>query len=168
MKEIKSVFIPIGLVLALFLAGHLIWQASHARPVPVLKETDTVLDMTVNHAPLHHTGSDITIPEEYDKNSILTRLAQSEMIWIEHLYKGESSSMGEAELWISVLLEDEGFVNIYLGEKNLAETENALYEITDGAALLADIKEILTQSDAVLLGEGYSTYPVMLYGEDSP
>ncbi len=168
MKEIKSVFIPIGLVLALLLAAHLIWQAFHARPVPILEETDAVRAITVNESLSSHAETPFPIPEEYDKNRLLTRLSQSEMVWVEHLHKGESTHIGETELWISVLLEDEGFVDIHLGQNNLVQTANALYEITDGAALLADIKEILTQSDAVLLGEGYSTYPVMLYGEDSP
>lgn len=168
MKGHVKFWIILILALAALLGGDAVWRACRSRPVPVLNETDMVLDVTVSNAPLHHTESDITIPEEYDKNSILTRLTQSEMIWVEHLYKGEASSMGEAKLWISILLEDEGFVNIYLGEKTLVEKKSALYEITDGEQLLADIKAMLTAEDTILLGEGYSTYPVMLYGKGNP
>lgn len=163
MKEHKNVFITLGIVilaLAALLGGDAAWRAFRARPVPVLEETDVVLDIVVNEGLGSHAESGITIPEEYDKNQILTRLAQSEMVWMERMYNGKSYQAGAAELWISVLLEDEGFMNIHLGERYIVHTKNALYEITDGEQLLADIKALLFPEDVVLLGEGYQTYPV--------
>lgn len=163
MKEHKNVFIPLGiviLVLAALLGGDAAWRAFHARPVPVLEETDVVLDIVVNEGLGSHAESGITIPEEYDENQLLTRLAQSEMVWTERMSNGKSYQAGAAELWISVLLEDEGFMNIHLGERYIVHTKNALYEITDGEQLLADIKALLSPEDVVLLGEGYQTYPV--------
>lgn len=131
------------LALAAVLGGDAIRRAFRARPVPVLEETDVVLDIVVNEGLGSHAESGITIPEEYDENHLLTRLSQSEMIWAERMYNGKSYQAGAAELWISVLFEDEGFMNLYLGERYIVQTKNALYEITDGEQLLADIKEIL-------------------------
>lgn len=163
MKEHKNVFITLGIVilaLAALLGGDAAWRAFRARPVPVLEETDVVLDIVVNEGLGSHAESGITIPEEYDKNQILTRLAQSEMVWMERMYNGKTSQIGDAELWISVLLENEGFMNIHLGEKYIVQTGKTVYEITDGEQLLADIKALLSPEDVVLLGEGYQTYPV--------
>lgn len=143
----KKAFITLGIVvlaLAAVLGGDAAWRAFRSRPVPVLDETAVVLDIVVNEGLCSHAESGITIPEEYDENQLLTRLSQAEMVWVEYLYRGESYQAGADELWISVLLEGEGFMNLFLGEKYIVHTKNALYEITDGEQLLADIKAILS------------------------
>ena len=165
MKEHKNTFIALGilvLALAALLGGDAAWRAFRARPVPVLDETAVVRDIIVSEGLSSHAESDITIPEEYDENQILTRLSQSEMVWTERMYNGKTYQAGADELWISVLLENEGFMNIFLGERYIVHTSSALYEITDGEQLLADIKAMLIPEDAILLGEEYKPYPIEL------
>lgn len=155
MKKHKKAFIALGimvLALAAVLGIDAAWRAFRARPVPVLDKTAMVRDIVVSEGLSGHAESGITVPEEYDENQLLTRLSQSEMVWTERMYNGKSYQSGASELWISVLIEDEGFMNIFLGERYIVHTSSALYEITDGEQLLADIKAILTDADALFMG----------------
>lgn len=163
MKEHKKVFfalVVLVLILAAAIGGDIVWNEFRTRPLPVLDETDVVLDTAVSQGLSSKSESDFSIPEEYDENQLLTRICQSEMVWIERIHNGESYQTGESELWVAVLLEDDGLMSIYLGESSFVHRGNALYEITDSKQLLEDVKGILTEENTILSGEGYQTYPI--------
>lgn len=150
MKDHNKVFlvlVVLFLILGAAIGGDIIWKEFRTRPLPVLEETDVVLDTAVSQGLSSKSESDISIPAEYDENQLLTRICESEMVWIERVHNGESYQTGESELWVTVLLEDDGFMNIYLGQNGFVRRGNALYEITDAEQLLADIKGILTETE---------------------